>query len=166
MEAIKIGPAEEKLISEIEEFKEKYKDRLLHMEEGLEIAIKQLPADAKGELKSVQEKIDNAKRLVNRLRIIIETIAFSKDDNGETFSVTWREFGETAQQYYQHIYGSGTNVLTEKKLVHAITSWENEVRRAQIMFKQIAGYSFNTFCSKMDQHIHKIVDEYVDPKTT
>jgi len=56
--------------------------------------------------------------------------------------------------------------LTEKKLVHAITSWENEVRRAMTLFKPIGGYSFNTFCSKMDQHIHKIVDEYVKAETT
>lgn len=166
MGLIKIGPAEEKLISEIEEFKESYKYRLFHMEDGLEIALNQLPADAKGELKNVQEKIANAKRLVNRLRLIIETIVFCKDDKGETFSVTWRKFDDITQQYYQYCYGSGTNILTEKKLVYAITSWENEIRRALLLFKQIGGYSYNTFCSKMDQQIYKIVDEYVNSKTT
>ncbi len=166
MEAIKIGPAEEKLISEIEEFKEKHKNRLWHMEDGLEIAIKQFPDDAKGELKNIQEKINNVRRVVNRLKLVIERISFSKDDNGEKFSVTWCEFRETTQQYYQYTYGSGTDVLNEKKLMRAITSWESEAIKALVLLRQMAGYSFKTLCSEMEKHIYKIVDEYVHAEET
>ena len=43
MGTLKVGQAEEKLISEIEEFKAKYVDRLKYMEDGLELAQKQIP---------------------------------------------------------------------------------------------------------------------------
>jgi len=36
-------------------------------------------------LKSIGEKIENAQEMVKRLIIIIEMIAFFKDDKGETF---------------------------------------------------------------------------------
>ncbi|MBQ2835651.1 MAG: hypothetical protein IJE68_02300 [Clostridia bacterium] len=166
MAAIKVGPAEEQLIGQIEEFKGKYKDRLWHMEESLEIAIKQFPDDAKGEVKNIQEKISNIRRVVNRLQLVIERIAFSKDESGEKFSVTWCEFRETNQQYYQYTYGSGTDVLNEKKLMRAITSWESEAIKAIVLLRQMAGYSFKSLCSEMEQHIYKIVNEYVDSETT
>lgn len=169
MGTLKVGQAEEKLISEIEAFKAKYVDRLKYMEEGLELAQKQFPDNAKGELKDIAEKITKAKSLTSRLRMIIERMCFSKEHSEEKFSVSWNEIYVSGEQYYGISYGKETyrnEPISEMQFVHAITSWEKEVCKSIILFKQIGGYLFNKFCSDMEVDIHRIVDEYVNPKKT
>ena len=169
MGTLKIGLAEEKLISEIEAFKTKYVDRLKYIEEGLELAQKQLPDNAKGESKDIAEKIGKARDFISRLRRSIESMCFSKEHSEEKFTISWNEIYVSGEQYYRISYGKSTyrnEPVTEMQFVHAITSWEKEVCKSIILFKQIGGYMFNLFCSEMEAHIHKIVDEYVNPKKT
>lgn len=169
MGTLKVGQAEEKLISEIEAFKAKYVDRLKYIEEGLELAQKQLPDNTKGETKEIAEKISKARDLTSRLRRIIEEICFSKEHSEEKFSISWMEIYVSRDQYYKFSYGKPTyrnEPVTETQFVYAITSWEKEVSKSIILFKQIGGYMYNLFCSEMEAHVHKIVDEYVNPKKT
>jgi len=169
MGTLKVGQAEEKLISEIEAFKAKYVDRLKYMEEGLELAQRQLPDNTKGESKDIAEKISNARNLMNRLRTVIEKMCFSKEHSEEKFSISWYERYVSGEQYYQISYGKPTyrnEPATEMQFVYAITSWMKEVCKSIILFKQIGGYTYKNFCSEMEAHVHKIVDEYVNPKKT
>ena len=167
MGILKVGEAEKQLIAEVEAFKAKYVDRLRFMEEGLELAQKQLPDEAKDEVKEISEKIAKAKELTSRLRLIIERICFSEDYSEEKFSVSWNEINIAGGQNYRSSYGKYTShsePVTEAQFVYAITSWEKEVSKSLILFKQIGGYLFNSFCSDMEVAIHKIVYEYVNPK--
>lgn len=167
MGTLKVGQAEEKLISEIEAFKAKYVDRLKYMEDGLELAQKQIPDNAKGESKDIAEKIGKARGFIGRLRRTIEGMCFSKERSEEKFAITWDEVYVSGEQYYRYSYGKPTyrnEPITETKFVYAITSWEKEVEKSIILFKQIGGYMYNLFCSEMESHIHRIVDEYVNPK--
>lgn len=169
MGTLKVGQAEEKLISEIEEFKAKYIDRLKYMEEGLELAQKQLPDNAKGEAKDIAEKIGKARDFTSRLRITIESMLFSKEHSEEKFSISWDERYAYGEQYYKYAYGKPTyrnEPVTEMQFVYAITSWEKEVGKSIILFKQIGGYRYNNFCTEMEARVHQIVDEYVNPKKT
>jgi len=169
MGTLKVGQAEEKLISEVEAFKAKYVDRLKYMEDGLELAQKQIPDNAKGESKDIAEKIGKARGFINRLRRIIESMSFSKEHSEEKFCISWNEIYVAGEQYYQFSYGQTTwrkEPVTETQFVYALTSWEKEVEKSIILFKQIGGYMYNLFCTEMESHIHRIVDEYVNPKKT
>ena len=169
MGTLNVGQAEEKLISEIEVFKTKYVDRLKYMEDGLELAQKQLPDNTKGEAKDISEKIKKARELTIRLRRCIESMCFSKEHSEEKFSISWDEIYVSGEQYYRFSYGKPTyrnEPVTETQFVYAITSWEKEVEKSIILFKQIGGYMYNLFCSEMEAHVHKIVDEYVNPRKT
>ena len=169
MGTIKIGPEEEKLISEIDAFKGKYEKRLSDMEEGLRIAANQFPANVEGEVKFIEEKICKAKEIVGRLRCIIHNISVVTYDTRESFSITWGAFNEDSQQLCQHVYGSSIKEpLTEKQFVYAITSWECEVRKTVSLIKQQLGASliYSGFFSEIEREVHKIVCEYVKTKTT
>lgn len=169
MGILKVGQAEEKLISEIEAFKTKYVDRLKYMEEGLDLAQKQLPNKAKCEFSEFDKKITKAREITTRLRIVIEKIYFSKEHSEEEFFVSWNEVYVSGEQNYVISYGKPTyrgTPVTEIQFVHAITSWEKEVCKSIVLFKQIVGYTYNLFCTEMETYIHKIVNEYVNPTKT
>ena len=120
MGTLKVGQAEEKLISKIEEFKAKYVDRLKYMEDGLELAQKQIPDNAKGETKDIAEKIGKARGFIGRLRRSIDSIVFSKDYSEEKFSITWNEVYVSGEQYYSYSYGKTTyrnEPITETQFV-------------------------------------------------
>lgn len=166
MGTLKIGPAEEKVIEEIERFKATYEPQLKKIHLGIELIAQQLPNNEVKEIQDFKCQIKSVMEIVSRVASTVSGIHFSEERDGEKFSVVWFVYKQKNNYYQQGYYGSTKNPITEKQFLHAICCWEKEACNSIVLFRQIGGYVCDSICSDMEQQIHKIINEYVNPKKT
>ncbi len=166
MGTLKIGPAEEKVIEEIERFKATYEPQLKKIHLGIELIAQQLPNNEVKEIQDFKCQIKSVMEIVSRVTSTVTGIHFSEKCDEEKFSVEWTVYKQKNNYYQWGYYGKTKSPITEKQFLHAICSWEKEVCNSITLFRKIGGYSCDSICSDMEQQIHQIIYEYVNPKET
>lgn len=161
MGTIKIGEAEERLISEIESFKEKHKIRLEGAYLGVKLARKQIPEAEDDVTTTVIKQLEKTTKCVENLGKVIQGIQFSKEHDEENFLISWVEIFDKTGNYYKYEYGKG-HPVTEKQFIFALEAWDREVCKRSALVKELErGYPFNTICANTEDDIHKLLYEYV-----
>ena len=164
MGTIKIGEAEEKLISEIERLKEKHKMRMEGACLGLSVARRQIPEAEDNVTQTIIKQLDRTIKCVNYLVGAVQGIEFSKEYCEEKFSIAWVEVYDRSGSYYK--YGYGTPIIgkpvTEKQFAFALEAWDREVCKRSTLVKELErGYPFDSICADIEDDIHKLLYAYV-----
>lgn len=161
MGTIKIGEAEEKLISEIERIKEKHKKRMEGVCLGLSVARRQIPEAEDNVTQAIIKELDRTITCVNYLARAIQGIEFSEEHDEEKFLISWAEIYDKTGTYYKYGYGT-TKPVTKKQFVFALEAWDREVCKRSTLVKELErGYPFDSICADIEDDIHKLLYAYV-----
>lgn len=162
MGTIKIGEAEEKLISEIERIKEKHKIRMEGACLGLKLARRQIPEAEDNATQAIIKQLDKTIKCVENLSKAIQGIEFSKEYDEEKFSIAWVEIYDKTGTYCQYVYGKKNEPVTEKQFVFVLEAWDREVCKRSTLVKELErGYPFDSICADIEDDIHKLLYAYV-----
>ena len=163
MGTIKIGQAEELLISKIGKIKEDYKMRFDGALRGLRIANNQIADSKDSAIKEIKKQLEETIKRAEKLSYVIQGIEFSKEYDEDKFFVSWSEWIEKTGSYYG--YGFGKNIskeaVSEKQFIFALTSWEREISKRLILFRELEGKTYDPLCSTLEVDIRKMLHEYV-----
>lgn len=160
MGTIKIGEAEEKLISEIEKLKEKHNMKMVGTCLGLNIAREQISETEEDTILAIIEQLDEIIESVEDLNKVIQGISFSQYHDEEKFSISWREIYDGSVMYYRCGYGTNKPV-TEKQFIFALGAWDREVCRRCALVKELeVGYQFDSILTDIENDIHNLLCAY------
>lgn len=163
MGTIKIGEAELSLISKIEQIKEKHKVRLEGALKGLRIIRNQIPDSEDKAIQEIKTRADETIKRAENLNHAIEGIEFSQEYDENKFFVALAEVNEKTGSYYK--YGFGKSIsreeVSEKQFIFALTSWEREISKRLILFRELEGKTYDPLCPTLEVDIRKMLHEYV-----
>lgn len=163
MGTIKIGEAEQSLISKIEQIKEKHKVRLEGALKGLRIIRNQIPDSEDKAIQEIKTRADETIKRAENLNHAIEGIEFSQEYDENKFFVAWAEVNEKTGSYYK--YGFGKSIsreeVSEKQFIFALVAWEREVCKRLSLFKELEGHTYDSLCPTLEVDIRKLLHEYV-----
>ena len=163
MGTIKIGEAEQSLISKIGQLVEKHKVRLEGAIRGLRLIENQIPDSEDKALYEIKTRVSETIKKVENLAHAIQGIEFSQEYDENQFFVAWAEVNDKTGSYYK--YGFGKSIsreeVSEKQFIFALSAWEREVCKRLTMVKEFERTSYDTLCPTLEVDIRKLLYEYV-----
>ena len=163
MGTIKIGEAEQSVISKIEEIKEKNKVRLDRTLRGIKIIRNQISDSDNKIIREIKTRADETMRRTEHLIHVIQGIEFSREYDENKFFVVWSEVNDKTGSYYK--YGFGISMsreqVSEKQFIFALAAWEREVCKRLTLFKELEGSTYDFACPTLETDIRKLLYEYV-----
>lgn len=163
MGIIKIGEAEEKIISEIERLKEYQKMRMENVLLGVKLARRQIPEAKDNATQAIVEQLDKTIKCVENLSKVIQGIKFSKEHDEEKFSISWVEVNDQNGTYFNYGYGNPIigKPVTEKQFMFTLEAWDREVCKRLTLVKELEGRNpFESICKTIEYDIHTLVYVY------
>lgn len=163
MGTIKIGEAEQSLISQIEQIKEKHKVLLEGAQKGLRIIKNQIPDSEDKAIQEIKTKADETIKRAENLNHAIQGIEFSQEYDENKFFVAWAQVDDKTGSHYK--YGFGKSIsreeVSEKQFIFALCAWEREVCKRLALFKELEGPTYDSLCPTLEVDIRKMLHEYV-----
>ena len=153
MRTIKIGEAEETVISRIEQIRERHKVRFEGVLRGLRIVRKQIPDSKEEAIRAIKNQIDETIKRAEDLNRAIQGIEISKEREGEQFSIAWVEHHDKSGSNYKYGYGKSiTNeTVSETQFIFALAAWEREVCKRLTLFKEVERNCFDPLCPTLEE---------------
>jgi len=163
MGTIKIGEAEQSVISRIEEIKEKNKVRLEGTLRGLRIIRNQISDSDDKIIREIKTRADETIKRTEHLIHVIQGIEFSREYDENKFFVAWSEVNDKTGSYYKYGFGKSMSreQVSEKQFILALAAWEREVCKRLTLFKELEGATYDFVCPTLEVDIHKLLYEYV-----
>ena len=163
MGAIKIGEAEQILISRIEQIKEKQKVRLDGALKGLRIIENQISDSEDITIQEIKNRANETIKRAENLNHAIQGIEFSQEYDENKFFVAWAQVDDKTGSHYK--YGFGMSIsreeVSEKQFIFALCAWEREVCKRLALFKELEGHTYDPLCPTLEVDICKLLHEYV-----
>ena len=166
MRTIKIGESEEIVINRIEKIKENYKFRFEGVLRGLRLIKNQIPDSKDEAVKQIRTIVDETIKRAENLNRAIQGIEFSKEHDGEKFSIVWVETHDKSGSYYQYGYGKSISneTVSEAQFIFALAAWEREVCKRLTLFKETERNPFDSLCPTLEEDIHNLLYGYIAKK--
>ena len=163
MGAIKIGEAEEHLISRIEQIKEKHKVLLEGTLKGLRIIKNQISDSEDTTIQEIKNRANETIKRAENLSHAIQGIEFSQEYDENKFYIAWAQVDDKTGSHYKYGFGKfiSKEEVSEKQFIFALCAWEREVCKRLALFKELEGPTYDSLCPTLEVDIRKLLHEYV-----